>query len=129
MKNLMIPFIILFTLTLSCKKDSDNSPDNNSRTLRYELSGNFTGSIVTSYTTASGGTVNETVTAIPWTKEIDYATNVTAAIIALSGSGGVAGQKVNLVIKRGGVQVGSTIELVAKSSGGIEPATGPAIVF
>lgn len=128
MKKFIIPVITLLTILLACKKESKDSPNNNSRILRYEVSGNFTGSLIASYTTASGGTANEQLTVIPWSKEINYATSVTAAVIAISGSGGVAGQTVRVVIKKGGVQVGNPIDLVAKPSGGISESS-PAIVF
>lgn len=128
MKKFIIPVITLLTILLSCQKESKDSPNNNSRILRYEVSGNFTGSLIASYTTASGGTANEQLTVIPWTKEINYATSVTAAVFAMSGSGGVPGQTVRVVIKKGGVQVGNQMDLVATPSGGISQSS-PAIVF
>lgn len=126
MKNLTLAFIALLALSVSCKKDSKDNPGS-SRTLRYEVTGNFSGTFIASYTTASGGTINDQVT-LPWTKEINYASNVTAAIIAVTGSGGTAGQKATLVIKRGGKQVGTPLELVAQSTGSFSEAAPP-IVF
>lgn len=128
MKKLIIPIITVLTILLSCKKETTDSPGNTSRVLRYEVSGNFTGSLFASYTTASGGTANEQLTTLPWTKEISYGSNVTAAIIAIAGSGGVAGQTVRVIIKRGGVQIGSPLELVAGPSGSVSQSS-PAIVF
>jgi len=124
MKKLALAFVVVLTVLVSCKKDEKKNPEPSSRTLRYEITGNFTGSLVASYTTASGGTSNDQVT-LPWNKEINYAQSVTAAILAVSGSGGTAGQKVTVVIKRGGVQVGETIEAIAGSSGGFTKAAAP----
>lgn len=127
MKKLVIACLMAFTTLVSCKKDKDKEPNNTSRTLRYEVTGNFTGSLIVSYTTASGGTANDQVT-LPWNKEITFAGNVTAAIVALSGSGGTAGQKVTLITKRGGTQVGAPFEAVAETSGGFSKAA-PVVVF
>jgi hypothetical protein len=126
MKKLALAFVVVLTVLVSCKKDEKKYPEPSSRTLRYEITGNFTGSLVASYTTASGGTSNDQVT-LPWNKEINYAQSVTAAILAVSGSGGTAGQKVTVVIKRGGVQVGETIEAIAGSSGGFTKAAAPVV--
>jgi hypothetical protein len=120
---------MVVTVFISCKKDSDKKPDTASRNIRYEISGNFTGTaLIASYTTAGGGTNNDPITSLPWTKEITYATNVAAAIIAISGNGGVAGQKVTIVVKRGGSQVGTPIDAVADASGSFSKSA-PAIVF
>lgn len=128
MKKLSIALITALTILVSCKKDSDKQPDNSSRTIRYEVTGNFTGTLIASYTTAAGGTANDQINSLPWNKEINYASNVTAVIIAVSGSGGTAGQKVTVIIKRGSSQVGSPMEVVANSSGGFTQAS-PVVVF
>jgi len=127
MKKLTIACLTALTIFLSCKKDKDKEPDTSSRTLRYEITGNFTGTVIASYTTAAGSTANDQVT-LPWNKDITYSANVTAAIILVTGNGGVAGQKVTVVIKRGGSQLGTPIEAVAGSSGSFsQPA--PVVVF
>ncbi len=108
-------------LLFSCKKDKTNS-----RTLRYELSGAFTGTLFASYTTASGGTANDPVTTA-WNKEITYASNVTSAIIAISGNGGVPGQKVTVVVKRDGRQLSSTVATADASGSFSKPA--PTVIF
>lgn len=125
MKKLIIACLTALTILGSCKKDKE--PNNTSRTLRYEVTGNFTGTLMVSYTTATGGTANDQVT-LPWTKEITFASNVTAAIVSLTGNSGVAGQKVTLIIKRGGTQVGAPFEAVAEASGSFSKAA-PVVVF
>ncbi len=127
MKKLMLTLIIVLTIFAACKNDSDNPSGNSSRTIRYELTGNFSGSLIASYTTASGGTVNEPVGSLPWSKEIVYASNVTAAIIAVSGNSGTSGQEVTVVVKRGGSQVSSTVA-TADGSGSFSKAA-PAVTF
>ncbi|WP_152969653.1 hypothetical protein [Pedobacter sp. Hv1] len=128
MKKLTIALLTMLTILVSCKKDNSNkNPDNSSRTLRYEVTGNFTGAVIASYTTAAGSTANDPIT-LPWNREINYAANVTAAIILITGNGGIAGQKVTVVIKRGGNQVGAPFEIVAEASGSFsKPA--PIVVF
>ncbi|MGF1924708.1 MAG: MmpS family transport accessory protein, partial [Bacteroidia bacterium] len=101
MKKLTLALIAALTIFASCKKDDDKKPNNSSRTLRYEVTGNFTGSLIASYTNASGGTDNVQIT-LPWNKEIAFAAGVTAANLVISGNQGVAGQKVTVVVKRGG---------------------------
>jgi len=128
MKKSTFALFMVLAIFVSCKKDSDKKPDNSSRTIRYDMTGNFTGSaLIASYTTAGGGTDNDPITSLPWTKEITYATNVTAAIIAISGNGGVPGQKVTLVIKRGGAQLGTPIEATADASGNFSKSAPPII--
>jgi hypothetical protein len=127
MKKSIIACLMAFTMLVSCKKDKDNEPNNTSRTLRYEVTGNFTGSLIVSYTNTSGSTANDRVT-LPWNKEITYASNVSAAIVALTGNGGASGQKVTLLIKRGGTQVGAPFEVVAEATGSFSKAA-PVVVF
>ncbi|HMI03367.1 MAG TPA: hypothetical protein VK541_12835 [Pedobacter sp.] len=129
MKKSIFALLMVVTVFVSCKKDSDKKPDDASRVIRYEITGNFTGpTLIASYTTSGGGTANDPVATLPWTKEITYAANVAAAIIAISGNGGIAGQKVTIVIKRGGSQVGAPIDAVADASGSFSKSA-PAIVF
>ena len=120
---LLFAFVLMFS---ACKKD-DTTNSNSSRVLKYGISGNYSGSLVVSYTTASGSTANETITVLPWNKEVTYASNVTAAIIAISGNGGTAGQQVTVVVKRGANQVSSTTA-TANSSGSFTQAA-PVVTF
>lgn len=129
MRILTILMIATFTVFASCSKDDDNKPQNSSRTLRYELTGNFSGSnIMVTYTTASGGTVNEQITSLPWNKEITFDANVSGANIVVSGAGGTAGQQTTLVIKKGGVQLGTPITATA-DAGGTFTISSPVIIF
>jgi len=128
MKILFSLAFIISLLTISCNKDNDNTGNgNSSRVIKYEITGNFTGSLIASYTTASGSTANEQVTTLPWTKEITYASGVTAAIIAASGNGGGVGQQVTVVVKKAGVQVSSTTA-IADNAGGFTKSS-PVVIF
>lgn len=129
MYKLTIVFLLALTLFISCDKDSDddNRPTS-SRTIRYEVSGNFTGSFTAAYTPASGGLTNQEVTSLPWSKEITYAASVSGASIGITGGGGVQGQKVTLVIKRGGEAIGSPIEQPVNSAG-VFSIAGQPIIF
>ena len=110
----------------SCEGEKEN-PSNNSRILRYELTGNYSGTIIASYTTANGGTTNEQVSSTPWTKELTYSSNITAAILAVSGNGGTAGQELTIIVKRGNRQVSST-KVIANNIGSFTIAT-PVVTF
>jgi hypothetical protein len=73
---------------ISCAKPQPIDDPSTQRVIRYEVTGNFTGTLFASYTTASGGTANEQVTSLPWTKEVSYESNVTAATSYCSGKTG-----------------------------------------
>ncbi|RYY55521.1 MAG: hypothetical protein EOO09_10240 [Chitinophagaceae bacterium] len=110
----------------SCGKDKDGSPAEGSRNLRYEISGSYSGTLFAAYTGAEGNTTNEEIS-LPWVKELTYAGNVTAANIGVAGNGGLAGQTVTIVIKRGNVVV-STTSAITGSSGGMAQAA-PVVIF
>ena len=128
MKKLTIVLLSTIIFFGSCDKDpKDDPPGNTSRVIRYEVTGNFTGTFSAAYTPTSGGITSEDFTALPWSKEITYAASVTGASIGVSGTGGVAGQRVKLIIKRGGTQIGTPIEQTAGSSGTFSIAGQPII--
>lgn len=128
MKKLTIVLLSIITIFASCDKDSDDNAVNSSRTIRYDVTGNFTGSFTAAYTPVSGGITSEEVTSLPWSKEITYAAGVAGASIGITGGGGVPGQRVTLVIKRGNIQVGEPIMQPVNSSGVFSIAGNP-IVF
>lgn len=129
MKTFTIALLTVLTIFISCSSDENNEPHNISRTLQYELTGNFSVSnIMAAYTTASGGTVTEQITSLPWIKEITFDTNVGGANIVVSGAGGTAGQKATMLIKRGGNQLGTPITATA-DAGGTFTLASPVILF
>ena len=127
MKTIAIATIAALAIFTSCRKKPSNESVNSSRTIRYEVTGNFKGTLFASYTTATGGTTNDPVSSLPWSKEIIYNNSVTAAAIAFSGNGGTAGQQVIIVVKRGGSQLSST-PVTADNSGSFTKAA-PVIIF
>lgn len=129
MRTFALTLIIALTVFASCGNDEGNEPKNSSRTLKYELTGNFSGSnIIAAYTTASGGTVTDQITSLPWNKEITFDSNVGGANLVVSGAGGTAGQQVTLVIKRGGNQVGTPTTATVDARGTFT-ISSPVITF
>lgn len=129
MRTFTIVLIAALAAFASCNNDDDNEPQNKSRTLRYELTGNFSGTnVIAAYTTASGGTVTEQITALPWNKEITFDATVGGASMVVSGAGGTAGQQVALTIKRGGNQVGTPTSATV-DAGGTFTISSPVITF
>jgi len=124
--SLTVLAFITSLLFNACSKPID-TPVNDSRVVKYEVTGNFSGSLIASYTSAGGGTTNETITALPWTKEITYQNSVTAAIMAVSGNGGTAGQTVKIDITKETTKVSST-SATASASGSFTVST-PVVRF
>ncbi len=128
MRTFAIALLSAVAAFASCNND-DDEPGSRSRILRYELTGTFSGtSIITAYTTASGGTVTEQITSLPWTKEITYESMVGGVSMVVSGAGGVAGEQSTLTIKRGGSQLGSPITATADARGAFT-LSSPVITF
>lgn len=121
-------FISVFAafLLLCCSKSVEPPPEPQ-RKLQYSVSGNYSGAVYASYTTATGGTFNETITSLPWTKEIIYAASVTAAVIAISGNAGTPGQQVTVVVKKGGAQLSVTTATADSAGSFSRPA--PVVIF
>ncbi len=129
MKTLTIAIFTTLTVFALCSNDEANEPQNTSRTIRYELTGSFFGSnIIATYTTASGATVTEQITSLPWNKEITFASTVGGVNMVVSGAGGTAGQQVTLVIKKGGIQPGTPTTSTA-DAGGTFTISSPVITF
>ena len=125
MKTLTIALFTSLTVFASCNSDEANEPQNTSRTLRYELTGSFSGSnIIVAYTIASGATVAEQITSLPWNKEITFASTVGGFNMVVSG----AGQQVTLVIKKNGIQLGTPTTSTA-DAGGTFTISSPVITF
>ena len=129
MKRIAFILLAASTVLTSCSSDDDNNNDavGSSRTLKYEVTGNFTGTMFASYTTADGMTNNDPIT-LPWNKEITFEPTVTAANIVLSGNGGASGQQVTLIIRRDGRTINSPTTAIANNSGSFSKAA-PVVVF
>ena len=100
-KKIMLAFITLLTILASCKKDSDKNLVSSSGTIRFEVTGNYTGKFTAAYTTFFSCLTSDEVIAPPCSREINYASNVSAASIGISGGNGVElDKKVKLVLKK-----------------------------
>jgi len=119
-------FLAASVLATSCS-DDDSGSANNSREIKYEITGNFSGDLTAAYTTASGGATTAEITSLPWDLEITAAPDVQAVAFSVQGSGGTQGQQIEVKIYQGGREV-SSVEATA-SSDGILVASSPAVVF
>lgn len=94
---------IAFTF-VSCKKDdTPDEPRKNSRSVKYEITGNYTGklNIVTNSNIGTMDSYNDI--SVPWTKELTYPDNVIfVGIGGNSSTVGIAGQTVTLKVYSGG---------------------------
>ncbi|MFV0604416.1 MAG: MmpS family transport accessory protein [Niabella sp.] len=88
----------------ACSKNDNPS----SKTVKYEVTGNFTGKLLIVYSDNINGNTTVTDATLPWSKEVTYGTNVLA--IGISGNAstvGVAGQTATLKIHVNGQVVKS----------------------
>lgn len=87
MKRIRIPLFIALVGSLmtfsSCSKESEDTPIDNHRACMLEISGNYTGHISLTYTDTRGVTVIDTITSLPWTKDLPYANRVD--MVSISG--------------------------------------------
>lgn len=120
-------FMAASVLATSCSDDDDSGSTNNSREIKYEITGNFSGDITAAYTPAGGGATTAEITSLPWSLEITAAPSVQAVAFSVQGSGGTQGQKVDVKIYQGNREV-SSVEGTANSDG-IFVVSSPAVVF
>lgn len=102
MKKILAYFLLLFSI-ISCEKEQQNPTPTIpvSRVVKYEITGNFSGTLTSGYTTKEGGYTNGTISALPWEMLIEYNPNVGAANLAVVGSNGMPGQMITLKIYQG----------------------------
>jgi hypothetical protein len=103
----ILSLALVVILMSGCKKDKD---DNNSgKTVKYELSGTFTGKFhIIISDTESGSQTYDNVT-IPWSKEVSYSSKVLSVGIGTAVTTyGASGQTAFLKIYVGGNVVKST---------------------
>lgn len=122
-KALLIIAILLFAV--SCGKD-DVKPVK-SRDIKFEVTGNFSGTMDATFITANGGATNESISSLPWTKSITYQSSVSGTTITIGGGGGVSGQTLKVKVFAGGSVVSETSG-VANSSGVVVVAP-PTYIF
>ncbi len=124
-------FLSLFLLALcmhlsSCSK-SDTAPAK-SRVIKFEVTSSSSAAVdlSISYITASGGATVESVTSLPWIKEITYAQTASATSLT---AGGTASPGTTITIKMSaGGKLESTTPATA-SSAGVVVVTSPSYIF
>lgn len=99
--------VIALLVISSCKKENKiATPKQNSRKVKYEMSGNYSGKVLVVTSTNSGKMQQFDGVSMPWTKELDYDNTVSGAGMGLQTSGsdvGVAGQTITLKVFLNGV--------------------------
>nr|WP_294897571.1 MmpS family transport accessory protein [uncultured Pedobacter sp.] len=104
MKKLTIAIIAVFTILVSCSKNDDNPTPADSRNIKYEITGNATGTFDVTYTTGSGSGTNEAPTSLPWSKEIVLQNDVNSVVINSAVIGATPGKIITTKIYVGGVE-------------------------
>lgn len=121
----VIMVILAASVLYGCSKKSDDNGGGggNSRKIKYEISGTFSGKLDVLYTDNVNGGTGLSNIAIPWTKEIEYGANVLAIGIGAQGStAGVAGQTASIKIYSNGTVVKTTTATADASGGMLLPA-------
>jgi hypothetical protein len=122
-KSLSIIAILVFGI--SCSKD-DVKPAK-SRDIKFEITGNFSGTMDATFLTASGGATNESIPSLPWTKSVTYQSSVSGTTITIGGGGGVSGQTLKVKVFAGSSLVSETSGIA--NSSGVVVVASPTYVF
>ena len=106
--------LIAFSVFVSCKKTKSTiEPDTTPapiKSAKFEISGNYSGHLFVVYNDNVSGNTTVTVTSLPWSKTIDYPSNVLGIGIGgnfITGNAGAAGQVANVKIYTGSTVVKS----------------------
>ncbi len=92
-KNLSLVLLPFLLFLCSCKKDNDNNGGANSRVVKYEITGNFTGKLTMIFNDNVNGNTIVNNAILPFLKGIIYPDNITGiGISAQSSVPGLAGQ-------------------------------------
>ncbi len=94
---------IAFSLLISCGKDKDEPTPSDSRTVKYEITGNATGTFDATYITGSGAGANEIPTSLPWSKEVVMQTGISGVLFNCAVIGATPGKTITSKINVGGV--------------------------
>lgn len=110
-----------FFATTSCSSDNDSGtnppPAGGSRDVKYEVTGNATGSFNTTYFTESGAGTFEMFSSLPWSKEMTMQPSVSAIGFNVTVSGATPGQTITAKIYVGGVVKREGTATVATNGG------------
>ncbi len=120
---ILLPALLFIS---SCKKENGNPGGTNSRVVKYEITGNFTGKLTVIYNdNVTGNTVINNA-ALPFLKDITYPANVSGIGIGAQASvTGVAGQTATMKIYSGG----TVVKTVSATAGSLGELVLPAISY
>lgn len=104
----LIALSILITSILALACNNDDPAPAKSRDIKFEVTGNFNGTISATYVNGSGGGTYETIASLPWTKSITYAATVPSMTMSIGAVSGAVGQTIRLKIFAGGKLVSDT---------------------
>ena len=104
--------IIGFGLLTSCSKNDDNKNVKDSRTVKYEITGNAIGTYDAVYITGSATGASAIPTSLPWAKEEVMKEGNNMLSITTSVDGATPGQKFTAKIFVGGIEKNSQTETV-----------------
>ncbi len=120
MKN---PLIYLFAVVMStvsltsCSSDDDKGTVSNSREIKYEITGEFSGTEPLDATyIVNGGATSSDVTSLPWTYTFTADAETNGVNIGVGGFGAVPGEKITVKIYQGNTERAS-VEGTADSDG------------
>jgi hypothetical protein len=102
LKQIMLMLTLVFTFASCSSDDNDNNSVNRSRDVKYEVTGNYTGTLSAVYTESGNAGQSVDITSFPWTKEFTASADTGGAGITVSGYGGVKDQTVTIKIIIGG---------------------------
>lgn len=119
LKTAALVLTLAFT-AVSCSNDNDDNAGSGSgsRDIRYEVTGNFTGTMSVVYFEKGGNALNEDLTKLPWTKEFTAEAKSLGAALDVSGYGGTPGQTLTGKIYVGG-KLQNELTVTATANGGI----------
>jgi len=109
-KSFLLPFIFIAVLAVfsGCSSD-DDSPAPQSRNIKYEITGNYSGRLTVAYADEGGNSQIINVSSLPWSKSLTIEKDVSAIAIAANNSGvsspGEIGETITLKIYRNDVVV------------------------
>ena len=117
----IVAFLSLAFAVTGCGGGNDGPsgpPPASQRTVRYEITGNYSGALTVAYTTESNATVATEVLSLPWSKSMTFPAGDVGVGIgggSLVGSFGAPGQTVTVRIYSGSTVVRSQVATTAST--------------
>jgi hypothetical protein len=125
LRNASLVLLSALFIFSSCKKENNNT-GGNSRVVKYEITGNFSGKLTVIYNdNVNGNTVVNNVV-LPYLKGITYPANITGIGIAAQASiPGAAGQTATMKIYSGG----NVVKTVSATAGSLGELVLPTVAY